>query len=153
MEELLRRELGCGSVRATGYTGGGCISQGRSYDTDRGRVFVKVNSKAETGLRPGRGAGLGAGRGRRFSLPGAPCGRTVCAGRAVNRVGGGGSVGASGVFAPPGNCSERERGYSTPAARELSLGVPRDVGRVWLLQSRARGSCPALLAWGRAGPP
>uniref|UniRef100_F7FYS5 protein-ribulosamine 3-kinase n=1 Tax=Macaca mulatta TaxID=9544 RepID=F7FYS5_MACMU len=47
MEELLRRELGCGSVRATGHTGGGCISQGRSYDTDRGRVFVKVNPKAE----------------------------------------------------------------------------------------------------------
>ncbi|XP_039332651.1 ketosamine-3-kinase isoform X1 [Saimiri boliviensis] len=47
MEALLRRELGCDSVRATGHTGGGCISQGRSYDTDRGRVFVKVNSKAE----------------------------------------------------------------------------------------------------------
>uniref|UniRef100_A0A8C9I108 protein-ribulosamine 3-kinase n=1 Tax=Piliocolobus tephrosceles TaxID=591936 RepID=A0A8C9I108_9PRIM len=47
MEELLRRELGCGFVRATGHTGGGCISQGRSYDTDRGRVFVKVNPKAE----------------------------------------------------------------------------------------------------------
>nr|BAG57005.1 unnamed protein product [Homo sapiens] len=47
MEELLRRELGCSSVRATGHSGGGCISQGRSYDTDQGRVFVKVNPKAE----------------------------------------------------------------------------------------------------------
>eukprot|EP00069_Balaena_mysticetus_P017912 bmy_02213T0 len=47
MEELLKRELGCGSVKATGHSGGGCISQGRSYDTDRGRVFVKVNPKAE----------------------------------------------------------------------------------------------------------
>uniref|UniRef100_A0ABI7WIF3 Protein-ribulosamine 3-kinase n=1 Tax=Felis catus TaxID=9685 RepID=A0ABI7WIF3_FELCA len=47
MEALLRRELGCDFVKATGHSGGGCISQGQSYDTDRGRVFVKVNSKAE----------------------------------------------------------------------------------------------------------
>uniref|UniRef100_A0A9L0I4Y2 Fructosamine 3 kinase related protein n=1 Tax=Equus asinus TaxID=9793 RepID=A0A9L0I4Y2_EQUAS len=47
MEALLKRELGCGSVKATGHSGGGCISQGQSYDTDRGRVFVKVNPKAE----------------------------------------------------------------------------------------------------------
>ncbi|XP_005407241.1 PREDICTED: ketosamine-3-kinase [Chinchilla lanigera] len=47
MEELLRRELGCSSVKATGHSGGGCISQGQSYDTDQGRVFVKVNSKSE----------------------------------------------------------------------------------------------------------
>uniref|UniRef100_A0A2K6LL92 Uncharacterized protein n=1 Tax=Rhinopithecus bieti TaxID=61621 RepID=A0A2K6LL92_RHIBE len=52
MEELLKRELGCGSVKATGHSGGGCISQGRSYDTDRGRVFVKVNPKAEVRPRP-----------------------------------------------------------------------------------------------------
>ncbi|XP_004639505.1 ketosamine-3-kinase [Octodon degus] len=47
MEELLKQELGCNSVKATGHTGGGCISQGQSYDTDKGRVFVKMNSKAE----------------------------------------------------------------------------------------------------------
>ncbi|XP_040845836.1 ketosamine-3-kinase isoform X1 [Ochotona curzoniae] len=47
MEALLRRELGYSAVRATGHSGGGCISQGQSYDTDRGRVFVKVNSQAE----------------------------------------------------------------------------------------------------------
>nr|KAF6415703.1 fructosamine 3 kinase related protein [Molossus molossus] len=47
MEELLRRELGCSSVQATGHSGGGCISQGQSYDTDRGRVFVKTNTQAE----------------------------------------------------------------------------------------------------------
>ncbi|XP_006533337.1 ketosamine-3-kinase isoform X1 [Mus musculus] len=47
METLLKRELGCSSVKATGHSGGGCISQGQSYDTDKGRVFVKVNSKAE----------------------------------------------------------------------------------------------------------
>ncbi|KAF6093802.1 fructosamine 3 kinase related protein [Phyllostomus discolor] len=47
MEQLLKRELGCSSVKATGHSGGGCISQGQSYDTDKGRVFVKVNSKSE----------------------------------------------------------------------------------------------------------
>ncbi|XP_055264232.1 ketosamine-3-kinase isoform X1 [Moschus berezovskii] len=47
MEELLKRELGCDSVKATGHSGGGCISQGQSYDTDKGRVFVKVNPKPE----------------------------------------------------------------------------------------------------------
>ncbi|KAF7461908.1 ketosamine-3-kinase [Marmota monax] len=47
MEELLQRELGCRSVQAAGHSGGGCISQGQSYDTDIGRVFVKVNPKSE----------------------------------------------------------------------------------------------------------
>ncbi|XP_060027673.1 ketosamine-3-kinase isoform X2 [Erinaceus europaeus] len=47
MEALLSRELGCSFVRTTGHSGGGCISQGQSYDTDRGRVFVKMNSKSE----------------------------------------------------------------------------------------------------------
>lgn len=55
MEELLRRELGCSSVKATGHSGGGCISQGQSYDTDKGRVFVKVNTKAEVRAASGRG--------------------------------------------------------------------------------------------------
>ncbi|KAM9638516.1 fructosamine-3-kinase isoform 2-T2 [Morphnus guianensis] len=47
MEDALRRELGTAVLRPTGYLGGGCISQGQSYDTDRGRVYVKSNSKAE----------------------------------------------------------------------------------------------------------
>lgn len=59
METLLKRELGCSSVKATGHSGGGCISQGQSYDTDKGRVFVKVNSKAEVGP-----SALGEGRAR-----------------------------------------------------------------------------------------
>ncbi|NXP09349.1 KT3K kinase, partial [Thinocorus orbignyianus] len=41
MEEALRRELGTAVLRPTGHSGGGCISQGQSYDTDRGRVYVK----------------------------------------------------------------------------------------------------------------
>ncbi|KAM4673190.1 ketosamine-3-kinase-like [Amazona ochrocephala] len=47
MEAALRRELGTELLRPTGHLGGGCISQGQSYDTDHGRVFVKSNSKAE----------------------------------------------------------------------------------------------------------
>uniref|UniRef100_R4GG02 protein-ribulosamine 3-kinase n=3 Tax=Gallus gallus TaxID=9031 RepID=R4GG02_CHICK len=47
MEEALRRELGTSVLRATGHLGGGCISQGQSYETDGGRVYVKSNSKPE----------------------------------------------------------------------------------------------------------
>ncbi|KAM8992050.1 ketosamine-3-kinase-like isoform 2-T2 [Ara ararauna] len=47
MEAALRRELGTELLRPTGHLGGGCISQGQSYDTDHGRVFVKSNAKAE----------------------------------------------------------------------------------------------------------
>ncbi|OXB58351.1 hypothetical protein ASZ78_007831 [Callipepla squamata] len=47
MEEALRRELGSAVLRATGHSGGGCISQGQSYETDGGRVYVKSNSKPE----------------------------------------------------------------------------------------------------------
>lgn len=61
MEELLKRELGCGLVKATGHSGGGCISQGQSYDTDKGRVFVKVNPKAEVRVAPRVRVGGGAG--------------------------------------------------------------------------------------------
>lgn len=129
MEELLRRELGCGSVRATGHTGGGCISQGRSYDTDRGRVFVKVNPKAEVRPRVGRAGGPVSVRGgSRASARGAawaspaggrgwlsracrrrPLGRTLCAGRAVSgerrrRK----RPGRPDEFVPAGNCPEQE---------------------------------------------
>ncbi|KAM9296399.1 ketosamine-3-kinase-like [Gastrophryne carolinensis] len=47
MEALLKRELGCAEVKAAGHSGGGCISQGQSYDTDRGRLYVKFNHKDE----------------------------------------------------------------------------------------------------------
>lgn len=80
METVLKRELGYSSVKATGHSGGGCISQGQSYDTDRGRVFVKVNSKAEVGPpvlgpAPWPGAKMGPGLGAGYvseipSLPG-----------------------------------------------------------------------------------
>ncbi|KAJ1130660.1 hypothetical protein NDU88_009010 [Pleurodeles waltl] len=47
MEKLLRRELGTAALEETGYSGGGWISEGRSYITDAGCVFVKVNHGAE----------------------------------------------------------------------------------------------------------
>lgn len=47
MELKLKEALGTSMLKATSYEGGGCISQGRSYDTDHGRVFVKFNHKAE----------------------------------------------------------------------------------------------------------
>ena len=52
MEALLRRELVTSRVIALGRSGGGCISEGQSYETDNGRVFVKHNSdqKVRTNL-------------------------------------------------------------------------------------------------------
>ncbi|XP_033896525.1 ketosamine-3-kinase [Acipenser ruthenus] len=47
MESLLKKELNTSTLKATGRAGGGCISEGQSYDTDSGRVFVKVNHKSE----------------------------------------------------------------------------------------------------------
>ena len=47
MEAKLKRELGTVMLKPTGHTGGGCISDGLSYDTDTGRVFVKINRKGE----------------------------------------------------------------------------------------------------------
>ncbi|XP_072259695.1 ketosamine-3-kinase-like [Pyxicephalus adspersus] len=47
MEALLKKELSCSQVKLAGHSGGGCISQGQSYDTDLGRLYVKANHKAE----------------------------------------------------------------------------------------------------------
>ncbi|NWH72813.1 KT3K kinase, partial [Piaya cayana] len=47
MEQLLRRALDTRTLRPVGRSGGGCISAGQSYDTDRGRVYVKSNAGAE----------------------------------------------------------------------------------------------------------
>lgn len=49
MEAALKRELGTTVLRATGHSGGGCISEGQSYETDSGRVYVKSNAKPELG--------------------------------------------------------------------------------------------------------
>ena len=44
MEALLQKELASSRVVSLGRGGGGCISNGQSYETDSGRVFVKRNS-------------------------------------------------------------------------------------------------------------
>ncbi|KAK5913972.1 hypothetical protein CgunFtcFv8_008447 [Champsocephalus gunnari] len=50
MEAKLKKELGTAMLKSTGHSGGGCISEGQSYDTDNGRVFVKINHKKEAKL-------------------------------------------------------------------------------------------------------
>ncbi|KAJ3601267.1 hypothetical protein NHX12_032240 [Muraenolepis orangiensis] len=47
MEAKLKEELGTCMLRSTGHSAGGCISEGQSYDTDHGRVFVKINHKSQ----------------------------------------------------------------------------------------------------------
>lgn len=47
MEAMLKKELGTAMLKSTGHSGGGCISEGQSYDTDIGRVFVKINHKSQ----------------------------------------------------------------------------------------------------------
>uniref|UniRef100_A0A670K5C8 protein-ribulosamine 3-kinase n=1 Tax=Podarcis muralis TaxID=64176 RepID=A0A670K5C8_PODMU len=47
MEKLLKSELKTSVLKAFGSSGGGCISQGQSYETDHGRVFVKINNKPQ----------------------------------------------------------------------------------------------------------
>lgn len=46
MEAKLKKELRTNMLKSTGHAGGGCISEGHSYDTDHGRVFVKINHKS-----------------------------------------------------------------------------------------------------------
>ncbi|KAJ8251400.1 hypothetical protein GJAV_G00220940 [Gymnothorax javanicus] len=50
METLLKKELGTSMLKASGHSGGGCISEGQSYDTDSGRIFVKINRKSQARL-------------------------------------------------------------------------------------------------------
>lgn len=119
MEAALQRELGTARLRPTGHSGGGCISQGQSYDTDRGRVFVKSNSKAEVG-----GAGLGlqalprrARCGWRGKRPGRAMrwrGRT----RALRCGGINGSVGRA------GGCTPSDRCRYEPALADCSRSRP-----------------------------
>ncbi|KPP57337.1 ketosamine-3-kinase-like [Scleropages formosus] len=50
METLLKKELGTSKLKPIGHAGGGCISEGRSYETDHGMVFVKINHKSQARL-------------------------------------------------------------------------------------------------------
>ncbi|XP_061556723.1 ketosamine-3-kinase [Phycodurus eques] len=50
MEDKLKKELGTATLKSAGHSGGGCISQGQSYHTDTGKVFVKLNHKSQAKL-------------------------------------------------------------------------------------------------------
>ena len=58
MEEVLKRELCTVELIGLGRSGGGCISDGQSYRTDSGKVFVKYNTDSKVGRSVGKGAWL-----------------------------------------------------------------------------------------------
>lgn len=47
LEEILREELGSTKCKSLGFASGGCINEGQSFDTDQGKIFVKLNEKSE----------------------------------------------------------------------------------------------------------
>ena len=53
MEEVLKRELSTVQLVALGRSGGGCISDGQSYQTDSGKVFVKYNTDSKVSWKGG----------------------------------------------------------------------------------------------------
>ena len=45
LEEFLKKALNVKTVKATSHYGGGCISQGQTFEIDNGqKIFVKQNS-------------------------------------------------------------------------------------------------------------
>ncbi|XP_045171335.2 ketosamine-3-kinase-like [Mercenaria mercenaria] len=47
LESVIKEELGLSVLKSVGIGGGGCISEGSAYETDKyGRVYIKVNSKS-----------------------------------------------------------------------------------------------------------
>ena len=47
LEDILKKELNTTKCQALGFTSGGCINEGQSFDTDHGKVFVKLNGNSE----------------------------------------------------------------------------------------------------------
>ncbi|XP_072024143.1 ketosamine-3-kinase-like [Amphiura filiformis] len=47
MEAILKSTLGVTHAKSIGRGGGGCISEGQTYETNKGKYFVKVNHKSE----------------------------------------------------------------------------------------------------------
>lgn len=46
MEEFLRSELGIEDLKCLGKGGSGCISEGMTYQSDKGeKLFIKFNNK------------------------------------------------------------------------------------------------------------
>lgn len=51
LQAHIKQELGVSYLKDIGLGGGGCISQGSTYETDKyGRVFIKVNPKSGVGF-------------------------------------------------------------------------------------------------------
>lgn len=46
LEEILKKELHTTKCQGLGFASGGCINEGQSFDTDHGKIFVKVNDKS-----------------------------------------------------------------------------------------------------------
>ena len=46
-EKVLKKELNTAKLQHLGFASGGCINEGQSYDTDHGKIFVKLNEKSE----------------------------------------------------------------------------------------------------------
>nr|XP_054749571.1 ketosamine-3-kinase-like [Lytechinus pictus]XP_054749572.1 ketosamine-3-kinase-like [Lytechinus pictus]XP_054768893.1 ketosamine-3-kinase-like [Lytechinus pictus] len=46
MEKILKDAVGATTIKSMGRAGGGCISDGQSYDTDKGKFFVKINEQS-----------------------------------------------------------------------------------------------------------
>ena len=53
MEALLKKELPTTALKCLGRGGGGCISNGQSYEVDSGRIFVKHNVDKKVGVASG----------------------------------------------------------------------------------------------------
>jgi len=47
LEEVLKKELNTTTCKSLGFASGGCINEGQSYDTDHGKIFVKLNKSSE----------------------------------------------------------------------------------------------------------
>ena len=45
LEDFLKKELNSEKMKTYGHGGGGCINTGQGYDTDHGRIFVKLNGE------------------------------------------------------------------------------------------------------------
>ncbi|KFM75233.1 Ketosamine-3-kinase, partial [Stegodyphus mimosarum] len=61
MESKLKAALGLSKVKSRGTRGGGCISEGNVFETEKGMIFAKVNKDNEASLMfDGEVAGLTA---------------------------------------------------------------------------------------------
>ena len=50
LEEVLKKELNTTTCKSLGFASGGCTNEGQGYDTDHGKIFVKLNEGSEVTL-------------------------------------------------------------------------------------------------------